>query len=152
MPDIFNSKPGIVNIFGEDGNYFPGRIKLGAIEFTAALLSGVDYDQETIQQFQLSMQDSIYVYVFGDGMGRIVLNGLAFAGTCKGAEGLSQVMNVYNQNRITKTEGPITVLVGQKRIEGFLTSFNVNMQGASDNPATLGLYRFRMVVNTLPES
>jgi hypothetical protein len=157
MADIFNSYPGMVNIFGGDSNYFPGRIKLktpsgGYVQFTAALFSGIDYDQETIQQFQLSMQDSVYIYVFGDGMGKIVLNGLAFAGTCEGAEGLSQVMLIYNQSRVTKLEKPVVVLVGNQRVEGFLTQFNVNMQGASDNPATLGLYKFRMIIHTLPES
>src|SRR5512137_3032292 len=102
MPDIFNSKPGFVSVFtGGSNQVLPGKVKLENERNQAYVMVGADYDQETIQQFQLSMRKSVYIYVFGDGMGKIVLNGILFASTCNGIQGMGEVMRLYNKYRVT---------------------------------------------------
>jgi len=159
MPDIFNSKPGFVSIFSPDqaGEVLPGKIVFQDHENEAFVMAGMDYDQETVQQFQLSMRDSIYIYVFGDGMGKIALKGIIFVQTCGGQSGITEVMDLYNQYRASKNPEPVKVQITtfgnedhQEPIQGYLTGFTIMTKGASSDPATLGMYDFRMVINTLP--
>lgn len=157
MADIFNSRPGFVNIFtGGADQVLPGKIRLGNEENEAYIMVGADYDQETIQQFQLSMRNSVYVYVFGDGMGKIVLNGILFASTCSNVQGMGEIIYLYNKYRITNMERegkPVNVMIDlgeEKTIQGYLTALTINMKGAGSDPGALGLFDFRMTINTLP--
>jgi len=157
MPDIFNSKPGFVSIFSpSQGEVLPGKIVFQDHENVAFVMAGMDYDQETVQQFQLSMRDSIYIYVFGDGMGKIALKGIIFVQTCDHQSGVTEVMDLYNQYRASKNPDPVRVQLTtfgedrQEPIQGYLTGFTIMAKGASSDPAALGMYDFRMVINTLP--
>lgn len=171
MADIFNSKPGFVTSIENMGpRLLPGKIQLEEEVGSAYIMAGIDYQQETIQQFQLSMRDSIYVYMFGDGMGKIALNGLIFSATCVAAtafesevfedfpqlaprdEGLPEAMALYEKYRASVRADPVKVLVGSRTVVGYLTQFNISMIGAGDDPGALGIHRFSMTINTIPNA
>lgn len=152
MADIFNSRPGVVAIISDSsGGVLPGRIFVEGFKPQAALISGIEYNQQTSQQFQTSLDQAIYLYVFGDAMGDIVVNGLAFLGVCKGdGEGLLEVFEFYEQNRASKRPEPVKVHVGKsKPIVGFLTGLKLRQTTVGDDPIGF-LANFSLIINALP--
>jgi hypothetical protein len=173
MADIFSSRNGMVTVLADpDGALLPGAIYLERLEtvdgateradgaedtaWTAdtVLFSGLDYTQEANSQFQLSLDESVYVYVFGDRMGDLVINGIAFAGMCdEQSEGVLEVLDYYAEHRMAVNPLPLAIKIGSgDPIYGFLLKVSIKMVGSADNPATLGMHRFTLLMKTLPEN
>lgn len=152
MADVFNSRAGFVAVITDPGApILPGKVAIGGFKPQAALISGVDYQQSTCQQFQPSMDGAVYIYVFGDNMGDVCVNGVAFPQLCGGgSEGLLEVFKFYEQNRASKSPKPVTVQLGSKSIQGFLTALKTKNVSLADDPASF-MANYSMVINTLPE-
>lgn len=152
MPEIFKSRPGVVLIVTDPTqNVLPGKITLGKTsEFRSALISNIMYDQSTNQQFQEALSESVFIYVFGDHMGEVSVEGIAFPATCTGnTEGLAEILDFYDQNRASKTPEAITVTVGRVTIKGFLTKVKVTALTASEDPIGM-MSRYCLTINALP--
>lgn len=122
MADIFNSRMGYVSVL-KGQNVVPGRVKIGEFDPKAVLISGVNYTQATNQQFQYALDNSVYVYVFGDKMGDVEVIGMAFPALCGEAiDGLSEILQFYAERRASKTEALVNVVVGDETVNGFLCS------------------------------
>lgn len=152
MPDIFNSRSGYVAIFPGE-RVIPGKIVLKGFEPKAALISSIDYNQSTNHQFQTSLDGSVYIYVFGDQMGNVVISGIAFPITCTGdEEGLLEVLKYYAENRASKQSVTVKVSVGKSEvIEGFLTAISIRGPGTTEEPSKGFLSEYRLMINTLPK-
>lgn len=152
MPDIYHSRAGYVAVITDpDGNVIPGKISIEGYEPQAALISGINYGQQTNQQFQPTLDSSLYIYVFGDHMGSVEIEGVAFAKLCNGsAEGIIEVLDFYTQNRASKKSVPITVQIGSRPISGFLTALSIANTALADDPAAF-MARYKMTINALPE-
>lgn len=102
-------------------------------------------------QFLHTIGNEVYIYVFGDRMGQIVLHGLSFRGDCKddGTEhGFDQVYQWYKTNRVAVNSEPVVVTIGVKtRFYGFITSFNADAQDAQNLTIP-----FQVTVAILPEN
>lgn len=151
MPDIFNSQPGMVAIFQDfAGPLLPGRIQLPSFNSVNALISGIDYMQETNQQFQTALDTSVFIYVFGDQMGSIKVLGKIFPSVCdSGEDGLKKVLDFYAQKRASRLAEAISVLVSEEVISGFLTGFNMRVDQHSEAEFA-PLYDYTLMINTLP--
>lgn len=88
-------------------------------------------------QFAHSIGNDIYIYVFGDRMGQIVLHSLSFAdnsgnNTVKenpSMHGFEQFFNWYRQNRVVMRRTPVIVTIGlATAFRGFITSLNADVQ------------------------
>jgi hypothetical protein len=154
MGDIFNSSPGVVAVV-ENQAVVPGRVKVGNFEPAAALISSIDYEQNTNQQFQTSLDAAVYIYVFGDQMGKVVVEGIAFMSTCEGSEnGLKEILDFYGSNRASRKADPIQVVLGDDSVVGFLTGIAVRgNSGKAEGfgPGDASIFNtFRLLINTLP--
>jgi hypothetical protein len=150
MADIFNSRPGIVQVFNADVETV-GRVKIGGFASQAVLISGIDYTQRTNQQFQYSLNRAVYVYMFGDLMGSVVVNGLAFPSMCEGDGGISEILAFYNTKRAVVSGETITIALGKETITGFMTELQLRAI-TSGYDAAPPAEEFRIVVNTVPRT
>jgi hypothetical protein len=98
-------------------------------------------------QFQTSLKESVYVYVFGDQMGNVVISGIAFAGLCEGEEsGIEDIFKYYRDYRASQRKETVTVTFGKQSISGFLTESRMS----SRDPDNLTL-NYTFTINTLPK-
>jgi hypothetical protein len=99
----------------------------------------------------------VYVYVFGDRVGSIVISGLAIGGPVsygvfcdfESGTGLDYAMAYFDQNRLSNQQNAnneIEVTVGTTVIRGFLTDMQLNML----NPE-FQMAEFTMMIRTVPE-
>lgn len=154
MADIFNSTPGVVAVLSES-TALPGAILISSPQFpvqnSAAIITGIRYSQSTNQQFQQSLDESVYIYVFGDKMGEVIVEGLAFAATCDGSNsGIFSVADYYRANRISKSDNPIIIQAAGEIITGFLTGVEITSDTAGDDPAAL-TNKYRLHISALPQ-
>lgn len=150
MPDIFNSAPGIVAVF-TDEKIIPGQIKIQGFSPAAAMITGVDYDQSTNQQFQHSLDHAIYIYVFGDLMGNVTVSGRCFPQLCDSdVQGMAEVLEFYKTNRASVKSDPITVTIGSETITGYLTGLRIRGTNAAEDPTAL-TSDYSLVISALPK-
>lgn len=153
MPDIFQSAPGTVAVISSD-TALPGSIVIADPVFpsgnSAAIISGIHYDQKTNQQFQQSLDGVVYIYVFGDQMGSVEVEGIAFPKLCEGGEsGLFDVADYYRTNRASQSSKPIIVLAAGDRITGFLTGVRIRSNVSAEDPNAL-INQYWLQISALP--
>lgn len=151
MPDVFNSRPGSVAIVPSDF-VIPGKVHISGFEPAAALIAGIDYIQNTNQQFQTSLDGAVYLYVFGDQMGTVNIHGIAFPVLCDGAkEGILEVLKFYAGKRASAQPNPIEVQIGSSEvISGFLTSVRIMTEVVAEDPGSF-LNKYTLTINALPQ-
>jgi hypothetical protein len=88
------------------------------------ILQGIAVSTRGNFQFMHTLRGFVYVYVFGERMGSVVVNGMAFQGRCPAdnTNGLEQIMQYYGANRISATGAPVGIAIGSARFRGFLTA------------------------------
>lgn len=156
----------------------PGRVVAIEDETAIPVAFAVDGDVETFNnlmaiatsvgiqaqggfQFMHALREFIYVYVFTERVGEIVVNGLAFPGDCDnlgpqaGAQmdcgvdadtGLERVLQWYECNRITSRAEPIVISLGSSvAYDAFLVSMKADVADAST-----GIAQFSMRFNYVP--
>jgi hypothetical protein len=145
MADLFNNQPGVVAVLDTDGgDDNPFRVTLDDFPQIGAQ-SGVIFTELAIQrhgsfQFMHTLRDLVYVYSFGERVGQIRASGMAFARMCSGIEGLSTVMDYYENNRLERRADPISIVVGTtSRFRGFLTELNTDIARPEARLAQFGL-------------
>jgi hypothetical protein len=145
MPFVFTN-PGRAAVVSSS-QAIPGLIGLegwdGYLTFKS-ILTGIGVSGQTAAQFSHSLRDHIYVYSFGERVGDLSVQGLAFAGTCEAASmrstGLDWLIYYYNNFRLSTIGRPVTVVVGAlTALGGFLTGFSAQAQ----DPET-GLTQFTL--------
>lgn len=150
MADVFNSAPGVVAVF-TDEKIIPGQVKIQGFNPAAAMITGVDYDQNTNQQFQHSLDHAIYIYVFGDMMGSVTVAGRCFPKLCDSdKQGLAEILDFYKENRASVKSDPITVTIGSKTITGFLTGLRIRGTNLAEDPTAL-TSDYWLVISALPK-
>jgi len=148
VADIFNSRPGVVQVI-EAEQAIPARLRIGGFDPKAVLVSGVDYTQRTNQQFQYSLDRNVYIYVFGDLMGTLMVSGLAFPETCAGEDGIVEILEFYRQGRAAINPATVNVAIGNELIVGFMTEVRLRaMTGGYD--AVAPTEEFHIGINALP--
>ena len=111
------------------------------------IITSVGTSQGANFQFMQTLQDNVYVYVFGDKLGELRVSGIVFAGKCKGSDGsdesgFSKVLQYYTANKISNDEKPgvpMQLEIGSTKLSAFL----VNVQTSVDRPVE-GLGQFTL--------
>lgn len=142
---IFSGSTGLVLAVPNAGarKVYPGKIKVEGFEPVAALISGINHDQSVNVQFQSALGKGVYVYVFGDNMGTVRIDGIAFQGMCgnEGKSGIGEILDYYSKKRASKSSDVIFVTMGDTIITGFLISSSVrNVTAATDEAAAFSQY------------
>jgi len=129
----------------------PGGNDLGFRPSCRTLITKVGLSNAGNFQFLHTMGNEVYVYVFGDRMGQIVLHGLSFQGDCtSGGEehGFDQVYDWYKANRVATKSEPVIITIGiRTRFHGFITSFTADAQDSQNMTIP-----FQVTVAILPEN
>jgi hypothetical protein len=154
MADLFNSAPGMVAVFTGQ-TVVPGIISISNPLFRpqAALISGIDYTQQTNQQFQPTLDGSLFIYVFGDMMGNVIVHGKIFSALCESkVNGLKEIFDFYAANRASKKPDTIRVKAGGEVIVGFMTRLQVLSNGLSADESGLStISDYHITINALPK-
>jgi hypothetical protein len=159
MPVLFSQNTGRVSAIPDA--VAAGSLSLGNVQGTGGQLA---YNtQKTIItriglsaagnfQFLHTVGNDVYVYVFGDRMGQIVLHGLSFAQACPGEKfatakhGFELLYQWYVANRIAARKAPVTAIIGASTgFEGFVTALNGDVQDSLHRTI-----QFQMTIATLP--
>lgn len=132
MADIFLNRRGVVSAFDYDlgipcnmyldgwGGFF--GFKSIITEFTLHAQGGV--------QFMHTLNDFIYVYVFGERISQMRISGMSFWDICDGGgiHGLEYVNAYYQANRVAELATPVTIVFGgASAFYGFLTGMSISL-------------------------
>lgn len=78
-------------------------------------------------QFLHTLNETIYVYVFGDKIGELRLSGVAFENPCHDVNGVQTILAMYRDHRLAEFGGPVTISLGNDSYRGFLTGMSVDL-------------------------
>lgn len=114
----------------------------------ASIVTRVGVNEQVNAQFLHTVGAHVYVYVFGDRVGDLMLSGLAFTGSCDSgdAPGIVLIRDWYLDNRLSKRKAPVLVTIGPSTVEGFLIRSNYEVVDPS-----IGLVQWNSFLVTLPE-
>ena len=92
----------------------------GWFEGLSAIITRVGTEEHGNYQFLHTLGDHIYLYVFGDRIGQMVLGGLAAPSTCQYGggilHGIEYVNAWYALNKISSRLNVVYVLLGQRTV------------------------------------
>ena len=156
MPAFFSHARGAVSrVDGLVGQgVMPFRIQIantgigGAVNpTTRAIITQAAIVENGNFQFLHTLNETIYVYVFGDRIGELRVSGMCFANPCtfgrgaiSGNTGMKQIIDVYQANRLAKLGGPVLTSFGETPYRGFLTGMTMEI---ADPERALGQWAFR---------
>jgi len=145
----FDHFPIVINIPrvpGVSEPNFTGAASKGTTPYNLhnVIITSVGTSQGSNFQFMQTLQDNVYVYVFGDKLGELRVSGLVFAGKCSGGadSGFSKLLSYYTDNKVsnkTKPGVPMQLTIGKTKFSAFL----VNAQTSIDRPVE-GLGQFTL--------
>ena len=147
----FSSFPITLQIPGPVSDFTQGAKGEGGdtpYDLHTVIITSIGTAQEANFQFMQTLNDHIFVYVFGDKVGQIQVTGLMFAGDCERgkSEGFSNVLKWFKENKISnkqKPGEPLTITAGTTSITAFL----INVQTSVDKPVE-GLGTFTLTFLT----
>lgn len=128
----------------------PAAIRIGGGQMRDVIISSVGLTKEVNAQFMHTLSGDVHVYVFGDRVGSVEVQGFSFLATCNSndAGNLSRVIQFYDTNKISKLKTKITISVpGGGGGSGLLTSLSTTFS----DPAR-GIIGFILRFNSLPGS
>lgn len=162
MAELFLSNAGLVTRLVLDESAVPGSIELIQSKSTSNIdtrskkaelfiITGVDYSQTTNHQFQSSLGTDIYLYIFGDKIGSVVVTGYAFIGDCDGNDnGITDILNFYDSNKISNTKSDDVPLI-KMRIGSadFLYCYLIDCRIVMTDPS-IRLAQFSLTLRSIP--
>lgn len=128
--------PAVLSVTTSDGKTFQQTVSN-----QSAILTQMDIGQHVNVQFMPTLADLVYVYSFGDRMGEITLQGMAFASGCNGkTNGPESIMNFYNANRAINESRVMKITVGiAATLRGFLTDMRITQSNSEMRTASFTL-------------
>jgi hypothetical protein len=159
--DIFSSAPGRVSaidsvgvpillLIGDDSENRPHNSNFGSLGAMGSIITGIKGQSQGGFQFRHTLLDFVYLYVFGERVGQLSLEGISFAEQCipRGFHGLEQVNAYYLDNRVAERADPVTIVLGlDLAFYAFLTGFSFDL---SDTEKGIG--RFSLALHVIPET
>ena len=158
MPILFAGPPGRVAVMDDPGvdAVLPPLLNLSrtALSFRQrkSIVTRVTVAQQTSQQFMHTLGGDVYVYVFGDRIGEMIISGISIAYDCDRPgdteHGIEKVFRWYQANRASKRRTPLLLQLGRKTtFYGFLTNFGTDVLDHKMN-----LMQYRLGLHVLPEA
>lgn len=160
MPVVFESNTG--RVVSVPDAVAAGAISLAKVEGSGAItyavhntiITRVGISAAGNYQFLHTIGNDVYMYVFGDRMGQVVIHGLSFAQQCQGGtaantdHGFERLFKWYKENRVAVRKDPVIVTIGvNTAFKGFITALNGDVQDP--------VYRtiqFQITISLLPDT
>lgn len=145
MANVFSIRPGYVVRLEDDvaGAAFTLKVE-GFQEELNALLTGVSVSSRANVQFQHTLRNLIYAYVFGERLGEMTLSGLCLRGRCEeegvGGHGLEGVQDYYNRYGLASFGNFLSVEIGGTAYRCLLVGFQA---GLNDPERLLGQFQLQ---------
>jgi len=115
--------------------------KPGGGLFLSAICTQAGINANGNFQFLHTINDTIFVYVFGDRISELLVAGAAFGEPCEGTSGIAEIVKLYTQDRIAVKARPLIVTLGSaSTFNSFLTGVNVEI---TDPETQIGQFSFR---------
>lgn len=155
MPAIFPIRAGQVAVSDEGAaaNVAPLVTIEPGITFAdqTCIINRLQIAQGANYQFLHTLGNKIFVYAFGDRIGRIAIGGLAFFQKCDGdgggQTGIESMLRYYRANKLSVRQEPILITVGRETtLQGFLTDSSADIA----NPET-NIFNFTLNMALVPE-
>lgn len=140
-----------------NGGVLPFVVRMGGMDIgsvvnqqTKAIITQAAIVENGNYQFLHTLNETIYLYVFGDRIGELQVSGLAFSKLCPGGEetGMEQVIRNYRRNRVAELAAPVIVSYGAGQpFRSFLTGMSIDV---ADPERMIGQWSYRF--NCFPGS
>lgn len=132
MPFLWSGTPGRVT--GMPDPAVPGAARFVKMqpnhtyESQVSIITRVTISQQTNHQFLHTLGGLIFIYVFGDRIGSMIVQGLSFVESCdNGGRGVDRVLEYYKSNKLTAREDEMEVTIGMTPIRGFMTDMGLDV-------------------------
>lgn len=143
MTDVFSNNPGAVTVHSSRG--IPMSFFLegwGGFAGFRSIITGFHFNSRSGVQFMHTLRDFIYVYVFGERIGTVVVSGLSFHQSCGGSSchGLENIIAYYSANRASTRAVPLVIVFGCSTvIFGLLTEIQAELKDPDKKVANFSL-------------
>jgi len=158
MPTVITSQPGSVNVILDEAvQVFVPAVSMSsenALGFKneRAIITSIGIQEGANFQFMQTLGSDIYIYVFGDKIGQVVLSGLAFATGCpangSAEHGVGKIRRWYTERKLSSNTEPITFFIGNNKtpLVGFVTGWSASVADAATN-----LISWKVTLAVIPE-
>jgi hypothetical protein len=133
-------------------------VGINSFKVFKAVVQNLGISGQSGVQFRHTLQDYIYVYVFGERAGDLSVGGLAFHSACDDADneptGFEMILDYYKNFRVTSYPQALTVAIGTLvTFDAFLVGVNAQIVNPETNLAqfTLQLKYIPGQVDLIPE-
>lgn len=144
---IFGTAPGTVSkVYVIPGASVPASISVPGFPRDSLAITSVGFSQDANAQFMKALRGLIYVYSFGERVGTVDINGVAFITLCGGQRsGLVGLMSFYAGNSISVRGFPLTISMAGVGVTGFVRAIRTTFSDTQ-----LGIVGFTMSMASLP--
>lgn len=114
-------------------------------EQSILIIAGIGVVRNQITQYVKTLDDKLFGYAWGEGVGKIAVSGIIFhaPGCQPGGPGYGAVNGYYESNNVYKKGGPCALSIGGAAIEGYLEKMTLS---ASMNEYNFGEFSLEMTV------
>lgn len=125
MAYVFPSQVGVPSVV-QDPRATPATFSMDLENWpgggTNCIITGISGSTQGNYQFLLTLRNYTYVYIFGERMGEFTVQGLSLAGLCTNPfmDGMTSAITYYNNNCISTTGQPVTLVMGGYGTYAFL--------------------------------
>jgi hypothetical protein len=124
------------------GGGVPGAMKIAGIPQNI-IVSAIGFSGQVNAQFMHTLKRNVYIYVFGDRVGSIMVDGYAFMNRCSGNGNFTEIIQYYRNNNLANL-GTSLSLAGGYGGRGYLTGYTTTFADPSK-----GLVGFRLQYTTV---
>ena len=126
------------------GGGVPGAMKIAGFPQNI-IVSAIGFSGQVNAQFMHTLKKNVYIYVFGDRVGSVTVDGYAFMNMCAGNGGgnYSDIINYYRNNNLANL-GTTLSIAGCYGGRGYLTGYTTTFADPSK-----GLVGFRLQYTTV---
>lgn len=126
----------------------PALVRIAGFGAAGVLVHSVNLGEGANFQIQTGLNNTSWIYSFGDKPGHVTVSGMAFPTTCNAnVAGKSPVLDFYNTWKVSRKMRLVAITVGGDTFKGFLVDFTMNLAIQDYR-----VYTYSLNFITVPES
>ena len=147
---IFGTAPGTASqVYTLPGLSVPAVINVPGFPTSAVAITSVGFSQQASVQFMHTLRRLVYIYSFGERMGNVEINGVAFYNMCTSPGGKNNgvvgIMQFYTNNSVSNRAFPLSITMASAGLSGFVQSIRSTFSDTQH-----GLLGFTISMASLP--
>jgi len=103
----------------------PALIRTGLSSTDGIVMTGIGFNLQANVQYLQTLNERVYVYVYGDNPGQAVISGVAVSRLCNSsvASGFREAWLFYQRNKVSRTSRRSSIIVAGVTIRGYIDKF-----------------------------